>query len=147
MVFPILMHMADSEDESIESKKMKFALLKNTNMADFVGNLYAEIHGLDEPPAEYTKKREEVLAQREKYEEATSALMDLLDDEAVVGNLRSDKTANLNYLKENHGVTPEMVQALFDYGQFKYNCGLYDEAPDMLYRFRVLVGPYLISPF
>ena len=31
-----------------------------------------------------------------------------------------------------------MVDAMYDYGRFKYDCGQYPEAADILYRFRVL---------
>jgi translation initiation factor 3 subunit E len=117
---------------------MLLELLKPTNMTDFVGQLYQDIHDLDEAPAEYTKKREEVLKRRDQLEEETSKISGLLDDEAVVNNLRSDKVANLSYLKENHGVTVEMVNQLYKFGQFQYSCGVYPHAAELLYRFRVL---------
>lgn len=140
LIFPLL-RFAEPEDEqgALEIKKWQLALLKPTNMTDFVGNLHAEVNGLDAAPEEYTKKREEVLQRRDQFEEETSKISGLLDDEAVVNNLRSDKVANLNYLKENHGVTVEMVDQLYDFGQFQYSCGDYGYAADLLYRFRVLV--------
>ena len=61
------------------------------------------------------------------------------NDENVVTNLRSDKVQNLAFLKENHGVTVEMVNQLYEYGQFQYSCGVYPHAAELLYRFRVLV--------
>ena len=135
LVFPLLNDM----DPSRDIDKLKFELLKHTNMTDFVGDLEMELKGLSERPAEYDKRREEVLKTRQKYTEDTEKLTTLLESEEVVNNLRSDKVANLAYLKDNHGVTPEMVTALYDYGGFLYSCGAYGESAELLYKYRVLV--------
>jgi translation initiation factor 3 subunit E len=140
LIFPLLQFSDEQSDEQTEEmKRMRFELLKPTNMTDYIGQLKAELDGLSEPPPEYAKKRDEVLEKRKWFEENTKKIADLLDDESVVSNLRSDKNANLVYLKENHGVTVEMVNQLYDYGQFQYSCGVYNEAAELLYRFRVLV--------
>ncbi|KAF2144612.1 uncharacterized protein K452DRAFT_245605 [Aplosporella prunicola CBS 121167] len=139
LVFPLIQFVAGPEEEQSEQdKKLKYELLKPTNMTDYVGSLHADINGLADPAPEFADKREEVLKKREQFEEDTSKILSLLDDESVVNNLRSDKVANLNYLKDNHGVTNEMVDALYDFGQFQYSCGDYDRASELLYRFRVL---------
>lgn len=146
LVFPLLQFLEDQEEEDVsasEHTKLKFELLKQTNMTDFVGDLYAQMNGLDERPQEYVSKREDVLAKREHYQEECSKIQDLLQDADVINNLRSDKVANLNYLKENHGVTDQMVNALYDFGQFQYSCGDYNSAAELLYQFRILVCLYL----
>lgn len=139
LIFPLLQFVAGPEEEQSEQdRKLRYELLKTTNMIDYVGSLHAEINGLAQPADEFNKKREEVLQKREQLEEDTSKILGLLDEEAVINNLRSDKTANLNYLKDNHGVTNEMVDKLFEFGQFLYSCGDYERASESLYRFRVL---------
>lgn len=139
LVFPLLQFLEQLEDDSAEDiTRLKFELLKQTNMTDFVGDLYAQINGLSERPQEYAQKRDEVLTKREQYQEECSKIQDLLADQDVVNNFRSDKVANLNYLKENHGVTIEMVNALYEFGQFQYSCGDYNSASELLYQFRIL---------
>ncbi|KAG9627315.1 hypothetical protein KCU64_g18355, partial [Aureobasidium melanogenum] len=64
LVFPLLQFLEDQEDvdePSLEHTKLKFELLKHTNMTDFVGDLFAKINNLDERPEEYVQKRDEVL--------------------------------------------------------------------------------------
>ena len=141
LVFPLLQFLEQLDDESSDNDitTLKFELLKQTNMTDFVGDLFAQINGLSERPQEYVQKREDVLNKREQYQEECSKIQDLLADQDVVNNFRSDKVANLNYLKENHGVTIEMVNALYDFGQFQYSCGDYNSASELLYQFRILV--------
>jgi translation initiation factor 3 subunit E len=142
LIFPLLEHQLLAEDISQERyddlKLAIFNLLKNTNMIDYVGNLYKEIHKTETIPSEYAKKREEVLSQLAKFEEESAHLTNLLNDESVTSQLRSDKVANLKFLEEQHGVTQQMVDNLYDFGRFRYECGLYPEAADLLYRFRVL---------
>ncbi|KAF2242004.1 eukaryotic translation initiation factor 3 subunit E [Trematosphaeria pertusa] len=139
LIYPLLNFSPDEEAEQpLDQKKLLLELLKPTNMTDFVGQLYQEIHNLDEMPDEYKKKRDEVLKRRDQLEEETSKISGLLDDENVVTNLRSDKVQNLAYLKEQHGVTVEMVNQLYEFGQFQYSCGVYPHAAELLYRFRVL---------
>ncbi|KAK5190560.1 eukaryotic translation initiation factor 3 subunit E [Exophiala xenobiotica] len=142
LIFPLLEHQLNSEDISQQRyddlKLAIFNLLKNTNMIDYVGSLYKEIHNSDTIPSQYAQKREEVLQKLAKFEEESTHLTNLLSDEAVTSQLRSDKVANLKFLEETHGVTQEMVDNLYDFGRFRYECGLYPEAADLLYRFRVL---------
>ncbi|KAF1984118.1 eukaryotic translation initiation factor 3, subunit 6 [Aulographum hederae CBS 113979] len=134
LIYPLLNDLEDSPDVT----KMKFELLKHTSMVDFVGELDKEIQNLGERPKSYDKKRDDVIQRRIQFEEETDKMRSLLEDADVVGNLRSDKVANLTYLKENHGVTVEMVNMLYDFGQFQYDCGAYPPAAETLYQFRVL---------
>ncbi|KIY03247.1 eukaryotic translation initiation factor 3 subunit E [Fonsecaea multimorphosa CBS 102226] len=142
LIFPLLEHKLGSEDISQQRyddlKQAIFNLLSDTNMIDYVGNLYKEIHKSESTPADFAKKREEVLNQLAKFEEESAHLTNLLNDESVTSQLRSDKVANLKFLEEQHGVTQQMVDNLYDFGRFRYQCGLYPEAADLLYRFRVL---------
>lgn len=141
LLYPLLNFSTDEDaEQSPEQMKLLLQLLQPTNMVDFVGDLYKKIHGLEDIPDEYKQKREQVLNRRDQLEEATRKISDLLDDENVVTNLRSDKVQNLQYLEKEHGVTVDMVNALYEYGQFQYNCGVYGHAAELLYRFRVLVS-------
>ncbi|KAH8903320.1 eukaryotic translation initiation factor 3 subunit [Coniochaeta sp. PMI_546] len=150
MIFPLLEFSASQlEDEEGNTKdpekareivRAKYELLKKTNMTDYVANLYCELNDLpvEQRPEEFSQKREAVLARLEQFEEETSKIRELLATEEVVSNLRSDKVANLEFLKREHDVTPEMVDALYEYGNFQYSCGAYAAAADLLYQFRVL---------
>ncbi|KAK5724104.1 eukaryotic translation initiation factor 3 subunit E [Elasticomyces elasticus] len=141
LVFPLLNFLEEDipeDQDTTEIAKLKYGLLKDTNMSDFVGDLYAQLHDLPERPAEYTKKREEVLEQLHTYEEETQKIQDLLQDADVVNNLRSDKESNMKYLKDTHDVTPAMVEELYDMGQFQYSMGDYESASETLYRYRIL---------
>ncbi|KAG7284802.1 eukaryotic translation initiation factor 3 subunit E [Staphylotrichum longicolle] len=129
MIFPLLEFNAgqlvdeESGDVKDEAKareitQAKYALLKKTNMTDYVANLYCELEGLKEPPAEFADKKQKVFSQLQKLEQETSKIIELLERDDVV--------------------TMEMVNALYDLGNLQYSCGNYGDASEMLYRFRVL---------
>lgn len=142
LIFPLLEHHSNAEDITPQRyndlKLAEYNLLKDSNMVDYVSNVYNEIHNTQNPPPEFAQKKEQVLNRLKNYEEETAHLSDLLSDESVTSQLRSDKVANLKFLEESHGVTQQMVDSLYDYGRFKYECGIYGDAADLLYRFRVL---------
>lgn len=92
------------EAKSRELLKATYELLNKTNMTDYVANLYCDLEGLQDPPKEFADKRQKVLETLEKYEDTTGKIQELLGREDVVTNLRSDKVANLEFLKKEHDV-------------------------------------------
>lgn len=139
LIFPLLEFLSGQEgDNALDLLEAKYELLKHTNMTDYVANLWQEINNSDDVPDEFHKKREEVLQRLQLYQEETAQIDELLNDESVVSNLRSDKVANLKFLEQNHGVTIAMVDMLHDYGRFQYDCGSYASAGHLLDRFRIL---------
>lgn len=148
LVYPLIGFLKESYEDGDapeDLQKLEYELLKTTNMHDYVGDLYAKMNGLNEPPSEYAQRREDVMSKTATYQESCATLLDLLADANVTNNLRADKVANLNYLRENHGVTPEMVTALYDFGQFQYTYGDYAGAGELLYQFRILVCAFMVQ--
>ena len=142
LIFPLLEH--ETGDENLPTDRYndlmcaKYVLLQDTNMIDYVADLWKKVNNSDNVPEEYSKKREDVLEKLRTFEEESEKIQGLLEDEGVVTQLRSDKVANLKFLEESYGVTVQMVDVLYDFGRFHYECGTYDQASDLLYKFRVL---------
>lgn len=104
LIFPLLQFVGDQDEEPAETTKAKYELLKKTNMTDYVATLYCELEGVSEPPKEFATKRQEVLDKLETYAQESEKITDLLGREDVVTSLRSDKVANLEFLKKEHDV-------------------------------------------
>ncbi|KAI6245517.1 Eukaryotic translation initiation factor 3 subunit E [Erysiphe necator] len=139
LIYPLLQFVADQEEEpSIETIRAMFELLKKTNMTDYVSSLYCQLEGIEEPPKEFNEKKVQIVAELGRFVEESQKITDLLGREDVVNNFRSDKVANMDFLKSQHGVTIEEVNILYDFGNFEYSCGNYQSAADLLYKFRVL---------
>ena len=103
LIFPLL-QFAEQDDDQPEITKAKYELLKKTNMTDYVASLYCEINNVEDAPKEFAQKRQEVLDRLELYGEESEKIVELLQTEDVITNLCSDKVANLEYLKKEHGV-------------------------------------------
>lgn len=139
LIFPLLNFKADEqEDDGQDVIRAKYELLKPTNMTDYVAELYMELNGLEEKPAEFVKLRIQVIAKLEGFEKENELLDELLQRDDVVGSLRSDKVANFEFLKKEHNVTMEMIENLYEFGNFQYSCGNYGAASDLLYQYRIL---------
>ena len=142
LTFPLLEFVSSQtpEDEAPDPDltKAKYELLKQTNMTDYVLQLWQDINSSDDVPDEFRQKKEEVLSKLSILGEETAKLDELLSDESVTSNLRSDKVANLKYLESSHGVTSQMVDQLLEFGRFQYSCGSYDAAAHLLDQFRIL---------
>jgi translation initiation factor 3 subunit E len=107
LIFPLFQFVAeqDLEDEPArEIAKAKYELLRKTNMTDYVASLYCEMNDTDEAPKEFATKRQEVLDRLELFGQESEKITDLLGREDVVTGLRSDKVANLEFLKKEHDV-------------------------------------------
>lgn len=109
---------------SQELLQAKYDLFKNSNMVDFVLELYKKLQKTEEAPKgknidarvqinqkftsffviEFTEKREKVLSQMEELRTKAQAVMDILEKPEVITALRQDKAQNLQYLKENYKV-------------------------------------------
>jgi len=106
LIFPLLEFL--SQEDMYPAKDLtqaKYDLMKPTNMMDYTAGLWEEIHNADDVPQEFIDKREQVLATLHKLEEESQKVLSLLEDQEVIASLRQDKTQNLQYLKEHHGVS------------------------------------------
>lgn len=135
LVFPIINAMGDEDDAEIA--RLRFELLKPTNMADFLENLDLQLHG--KPTLDYQKMREEVGGRMQQLREETALIGEILENQDVINQLRSDKEQNLKFLTENYGVTADMVNKLYELGQLEYSCGMYEQASNTLFKYRLLV--------
>ncbi|KAI8882782.1 eukaryotic translation initiation factor 3, subunit 6 [Backusella circina FSU 941] len=139
LVFPLvefveLKEVYDADD----LLKAKYELFQNSNMVDFVLDIYKTLHKTEETPNEFVEKREAVLSKLEDLRAKAQKVMEVLEKPEVIAALRQDKAQNLQYLKDNYQFTEESINILYEFGQFQYNCGDYGGAADYLYHFRVL---------
>ncbi|SAM04836.1 hypothetical protein [Absidia glauca] len=139
LVYPLIKFVDLNETYPAEDlEKALYELFGNSNMVDFTLELHQKINGTEEVPKEFTEKREKVLAKLEDMQAKVKNVMSVLNKPEVGAALRQDKSQNLEYLKQNYNITEDMINILYEFGQFQYSCGDYGGAADMLYHFRVL---------
>ncbi|KAI9266919.1 eIF3 subunit 6 N terminal domain-containing protein [Phascolomyces articulosus] len=139
LVFPLLEFLEVKELYAVDDLlQAKYALFRNSNMADFILDLHKKINNTDQTPKEIADKRQQVLAKMEQLQAEVQKVMQVLEKPEVISVLRQDKVQNLQTLKDNYNFTEETIDILYDFGQFEFDCGSYGGAADMLYHFRVL---------
>ncbi len=139
LIFPLLEFLSLREMyPASDLLRSKYELLKETNMTDYISSMWTELHDGEDVPDTLSQRRSEVLSKLKELERDSQTVLSVLENPDVISALRQDKSQNLNYLRENHGVTSAMVNTLYEYGQFQYNCGNYGGAADLLYHFRIL---------
>lgn len=139
MIFPLLEFLSHHEiypsDELVQAH---YDLLSETHMVDYANEIYREIHPDEECSPVYENRRTQVLARLEELRNESSEIMTIIQDPDVIKQLKQDKLQNIQFLKENFNFKPEMLETLYNFAKFQYNCGNYSGAAEMLYHFRIL---------
>ena len=58
--------------------------------------------------------------------------MTFFEDAALISELKAGSNLNLDYVAANHSITTEALDAYYKFAKFKYECGIYSDAEDML---------------
>lgn len=139
LIYPLLEFLQHIEAyPERELLQAKYDLLESTNMTDFSADLYKQLHRDSEVPSSFAERRKQVVSELHDLEQSAQKVLAVLENPEVASSLRQDKSQNLVFLQENHGVTVDQINVLYKLGQFQYNCGNYAGAADLLYHFRVL---------
>ncbi len=139
LIYPLFEALESSEIyDQTTILQLKYDLLKDTNMADYIINLWENLHPSEPLPVEISSKRDKVYANLEKLEKETQKTLEILTKQEVISNLKQDKSYNLKFLEKEYEIKSENIDALYEFGQFQYNCGNYGPAADLLSNFRVL---------
>eukprot|EP01116_Phalansterium_solitarium_P003557 TRINITY_DN14378_c0_g1_i1.p1 TRINITY_DN14378_c0_g1~~TRINITY_DN14378_c0_g1_i1.p1 ORF type:complete len:479 (-),score=131.36 TRINITY_DN14378_c0_g1_i1:279-1634(-) len=139
LVFPLLEFLDGKNTYSeVDLLKAKLDLLDKTNMVDFAMDIYNKLHNTDTPPADMKAHRDVVVARLKQLQQEAGPMLRVIENRELLSRLRQDKTFNLQFLQENHEVTPESLEALYKYAKFQFDCGNYAGAAEYLFHFRAL---------
>merc|ERR1719318_463321 len=102
-------------------------------------NLYPD----QEVPKSLTEKRRDVVDELKRLQEQTEQIIKIFEDEEVVKMIQTSRDGRVLFesLSKTYGFQPEMVDMLYAYAKFQYECGNYSGAAEYLYFCRVLLPP------
>jgi len=141
LVIPLLEFIGPRKiyDDDTLAEMLRKVLLK-TNMIDSAIETFPE----DQVPPELLKRRQEILEERGRLKANCDPVIEILEREDVKELMDSarDREGNsrlLEYIEGKYEFKIEMLEALFRYAKFQYECGNYSAASICLYYYRNLV--------
>jgi translation initiation factor 3 subunit E len=121
-----------------EVVEAQLQLLQQTNMVDCYMDLFKKQQPKAKAPKEMEDKKKEVIANMKQYQTECAPLITLLEDQALVKQLRVDKLFTAAYLQEQHNIDPALVETLYKYAKLQFEAGQYEKAADQLSYYRLL---------
>jgi len=100
--------------------------------------MYKKLYNTAAVPAEMKDRRDVVVARLKGLQSECAVMIKLLDNAALVQQLRAEKLFTLQYLQEKYEITPESLDALYRYAKFQFECGNYSAAAEYLLHYRSL---------
>ena len=84
-----------------------------------------------------------VVEQLKKMQAETEPILAMFMNPEVTRQIQSSRDSRqlLDYLTKNHGLKPEMLDKLYLFAKFQYECGNYSGAAEYLHFHRFLVTP------
>lgn len=141
LVIPLLEFLQNQKIyDNAEIQKGKLELLSRTNMVDFAMDTYKSLYPEEAVPTALVEKRKSVLEKLKQFQEDCTPFTSLFEKPEVISQIKAsrDGAQLLAYLKENFDFQPEMLDTLYDYAKFQFDCGNYAFAAEYLYNYRVL---------
>mmetsp|Transcript_2466 Transcript_2466/g.3490 ORF Transcript_2466/g.3490 Transcript_2466/m.3490 type:complete len:508 (-) Transcript_2466:55-1578(-) len=141
MMFPLLEYMdglINAGTVSYNTQDVaaaRLSLLRPTHMVDYAIDIYKDLHGADsEVPKEMEDQKTTIYQRLEELEKGCKALHELCGKEDEKSKLISSgkwNVAGLTSMTE-YNVTAEVVEVFREHAKFKFDCGDYQAARDML---------------
>ncbi|TPX35092.1 hypothetical protein SmJEL517_g02522 [Synchytrium microbalum] len=139
MVIPLIEFLLHRQLYPVEElMQAKYDLLSKTTMVDYANEVYKEMHPDSQGFAGYEEKRTQVITNIAAISDESAEVMEIIQNPLVIQQLKQDKGANLQFLKENFNFRPEMLSVLYSNATSQYAVGNYSGAAEMLYHFRIL---------
>merc|ERR1719334_268653 len=112
-------------------------------MVDFAMDVHRMLHPDRPVPDTLTNKRSEVVSQLKRHQEVTGQITALFEQPEVIKEVQNSRDGRTLFekLESDYGFQPEMVEQLYTYAKFQFECGNYQGAAEYLYFVRVLLPP------
>lgn len=109
-------------------------------MVDFAMDVFKNLYPDQDVPDELVKKRSEVVTQLKYLQAQTEPIVKCFEDPEFNNQIQTTRDGRtlFEYLETNHGIKTEMLDTLYKYAKFQYECGNYSGAAEYLYFYRVL---------
>merc|ERR1712018_1030562 len=112
-------------------------------MVDFAMDVHKNLYPDQEIPNSLIEKRKSVVEKLKGLQENMEKIQKIFEDEEVGKMIQNARDGRVLFesLQKSHDFQPEMVDKLYEYAKFRFECGNYTAASEYLYFCRVLLPP------
>merc|ERR1719361_1452483 len=112
-------------------------------MVDFAMDVHKNLYPDQEIPNTLIEKRKSVVEKLKGLQENMEKIQKIFEDEEVGKMIQNSRDGRVLFesLQKSHDFQPEMVDKLYEYAKFQFECGNYTAASEYLYFCRVLLPP------
>lgn len=118
--------------------RAKLDLLSNTGMVDYAIDTHVDLYGT-EPPQELVERRDKVIMVLHALTDEAGKLVKLMSNEDLVKELEEKGTLTLAVLEQEHDITADVIDAAYELGKFKFDCGIYEDTAALMQIYRRLM--------
>ena len=143
LILPLLDALRESGLQDAKTiTKEKIAILGKTNMVDVMCDEYerpecdADIKTIfEQEKVNIDRRKDEIFAELDNEPEVVKEVTAFFANTELVTGLKSANGFNADNLASEYGITSDKLTAYYRYSKFKYECGMYDQAEEMLSLF------------
>jgi translation initiation factor 3 subunit E len=127
-----------------EVTREKFAVVSRTNMTEAAVDLLSEAKAQDgdaEKKSALEERGKKILAELDAESADVAKVRKFFADAATVTEIKQGNNMTLEYLANNHDISPEALNKFFLRAKFEYECGQYAQAEIMLNQYLSVSQP------
>ncbi|PIK48187.1 putative eukaryotic translation initiation factor 3 subunit E-B isoform X2 [Apostichopus japonicus] len=115
---------------------------------DFAMDVFRQLYPNQEVPKTLRDKRSSVVTQLKQLQSETEPIIKIFEDQTVVEQIESTRDGRdlFQFLEKEHNFKLKMLDTLYAYAKFQYECGNYTGATEYLSFHRVLAFICLSGP-
>lgn len=142
LLIPSLEFLSDKKIyDEVDMLKSKLHLISKTNMVDYAIEVYKAIYPDADDPADLVQKKTNVLKKLERLRKANEPFMQMFANQEVHEKIeKSRDSRDLIESLKVHGFKSDMIDHLYEFAKFQYECGTYDKAQEYLTILRLFTS-------
>lgn len=141
-----LLEMKVHDPKVITREKIK--TVTQTNMTELVEDEFERYPDDAEFQKDYATQKPLLSARKEKIfdmidnePESVKKMTAFFSDTAKITELQTNGNLTAEFILNNHDISDESLESYYKFAKFKYECGMYTDAEDMLCNFLTIVQP------
>ncbi|WFD34031.1 eukaryotic translation initiation factor 3 subunit E [Malassezia cuniculi] len=115
--------------------KAQYELASRTDMVDRAIELHKKAFPSESAPESLTSRKEAIAGKGASLSQDAEKVLNVVKEPSVASVLKQDRAQNVAFLQQNHNITTDQIESLYNYGYHLYASGEHSAAATYLYHF------------